>query len=487
MPTTHRVLLILAVGLLVRVPARGDITLPGASPPPQADGEAARVPRGGEASIELQGHSGGSGQIRFLIVRQPLHGQLSDLQSLGDNRARITYKHDADEREAEDGFSYVVEGDGRISLPAEVRIQVEEPPARLFAPKELDFGETIAGTSVARSLSLANEGGGKLEGSLTISSPWHLASSAYNLPSGKNETIAVTFQPTEEKDFVGQVTLTGSNGDIQTVSLHGTATAPLRIAPNPLNLLGQRRATVFLTNLTNQMMILNFRTSSHFRSIPSLEVAPKEDSDIPVEVSPEMQRPFHETITVVGVHFTMPLRVEFTPPPPPPAEHLQPSAPTAVAQFSPPSTSEPSATPAASGTPATNFDEPVTARRLGASRWELRWPAKQAAAHYRIEERQLALDGNNELKISWRELPASKIARTKNQAVAQLDRMKPSDLHMLRVVALAADGSVLWESPLVTLRPLPVRSHARAFWLFCLFAGLSALVYLRWRAQHSFA
>ncbi|HEX3817705.1 MAG TPA: hypothetical protein VHW03_05400, partial [Chthoniobacterales bacterium] len=249
MPTTHRVVLILALGLLVRVPARGDITLPGVSPPaPLADRVTARVSRGGVVNIELQGHSEGSGPVRFWIVRQPLHGKLSDLRTLGDNRAGITYKHDDDKREAEDGFSYVVEGDGRISLPAEVRIRIDEPAPRLLAPEELDFGETVAGTTVTRPLSLANEGGGKLEGSLTISSPWHLASSVYNLAAGKNETIAVTFQPTEEKDFAGQITLTGSNGHIQTVSLHGTATAPLRIAPNPLNLLGQRRATVFLTN-----------------------------------------------------------------------------------------------------------------------------------------------------------------------------------------------------------------------------------------------
>ncbi|HEX3817797.1 MAG TPA: hypothetical protein VHW03_05875, partial [Chthoniobacterales bacterium] len=98
-----------------------------------------------------------------------------------------------------------------------------------------------------------------------------------------------------------------------------------------------------------------------------------------------------------------------------------------------------------------------------------------------------ALGSNGELEISWRELSVSRIATAKNQVAAELDRVKPDELHMLRVVALAADGSVLWESPLVALRPLPTQSHARAFWLFCLFAGLSALLYLRWRARRFFA
>lgn len=488
MLTTSRVLLILTVGLLIRLPARGDITLPGVSPPPQADGESARVTRGGETNIELQGHSGGSAPVRFLIVRQPLHGRLSDLQSLGNNRARIMYRHDGDEHNTDDGFSYVVEGDGRVSLPAEVRIEIDEPPARLLAPEELDFGETIAGASVTRSLSLANEGGGKLQGSLTISSPWHLSLSTYDLAAGKNETIVVTFQPAAEKDFVGQITLSGANGDIRTISLHGNATAPVRIAPNPLNLLGQRRATVFLTNLTDRMMILNFRTGSHFRSIPSLEIAPKEDGDISVEVSPEIDSAFQETITIVGVHFTMPLRVDFAPPQPSPDEPSQPIQPAATAaQFSSPPMNRAQATESAASSPATNFEAQIRARRLASARWELSWPATQAVANYRIEERQLALGANDELEISWRALSATKIGTTKNRTVAELDHVKPDDLHMLRVVALAADGSVLWESPLVALRPLPTQSHAGVYLLWCLCVGLAVLIYLRWRGRRSFA
>ncbi|MGH8163753.1 MAG: hypothetical protein ACREP1_05400, partial [Rhodanobacteraceae bacterium] len=124
----------------------------------------------------------------------------------------------------------------------------------------------------------------------------------------------------------------------------------------------------------------------------------------------------------------------------------------------------------------------------GPSRWELHWSSGQEMApdvRYRIEERQLALDPNDELQVSWREIAASKITATHDRVIAEVGQLNPHQLHMLRVTALDADDAPLWESPLVALAPSPSRSHARAYLLSFLIAGLAGLFYWRWQANRA--
>ncbi len=65
--------------------------------------------------------------------------------------------------------------------------------------------------------------------------------------------------------------------------------------------------------------------------------------------------------------------------------------------------------------------------------------------------------------------------------------MKPHELHILRLTVLNPDGSVLWESHLISLPPVPQVSHGRTY-LLILFGGVLAVVlYLRWRANRDFA
>ena len=230
---------------------QGDIRAP-APAPPQADAQAVRVWRGGQAIITLRGHYAGSGSVSFWIVRSPRHGKLSDLQLLADNRATITYTNGGVRPAAPDDFSYVVRASGnQVSSPAEVRILVEEPPARLRVSGRIEFGEIRAGESATRPLTISNEGGGVLAGRLTSSSPWRPALPNYRVESEQTETIEVTFQPNEARTFVGQITLTGSDDAQATVLLEGTATDPVRVEPNPLQVgVPQGGGAVSYTHLT---------------------------------------------------------------------------------------------------------------------------------------------------------------------------------------------------------------------------------------------
>ena len=142
------------------VSLRGDITLP-TPPPPQADAQSARVLRGDRTTIPRRGHHGGSGTVTFWIVERPQHGTLSDLRLLGDNRATIIYQHEGAESPPTDHFSDIVKTSGdRVFSPAEVRIFVEEPPARLQTPARIEFDEIMAGESETPQLTITSEGGG---------------------------------------------------------------------------------------------------------------------------------------------------------------------------------------------------------------------------------------------------------------------------------------------------------------------------------------
>ena len=120
--------------LLLATVLQADITLP-TQAPPQADAQTARVWRGGQTTIPLRAHFGGQGTVTFRIVQRPEHGKLSDLRLVGDNRATITYENDGVESVTSDRFRYVVKvGGDRTSSAAEVRITVEEAPARMVVP-----------------------------------------------------------------------------------------------------------------------------------------------------------------------------------------------------------------------------------------------------------------------------------------------------------------------------------------------------------------
>jgi len=85
----------------------------------------------------------------------------------------------------------------------------------------LAFGEDIESPK-SLPLEIANIGGGVVDGTITgISAPFSLATNAYYAVPGTNDTISVTFSPTEERAFTNVITLTGNGGTAE-VTLTGS-------------------------------------------------------------------------------------------------------------------------------------------------------------------------------------------------------------------------------------------------------------------------
>lgn len=493
------VFLFLASGL------QADITFPGQAPP-QADAQTARVWRGGQTIIPLRAHYGGGGTVTFSIVERPEHGKLSGLRLVGDNRATIVYQNDNEESVTSDGFRYVAKTNGgRTSSPAEVRITVEEALGSMVLPARLEFGEIMAGESASLPLAITNEGGGVLEGRLSISDPWHLPSANYRVKAGRTEVIEISFRPGEGREFVGQLTLTSADGTLRSVQLSGTAAAPVRVEPDSIQIdpprteRGPRIGFVSLTNQTERAQQLKIVASPNIRPIPDVLLAPHETKQISIVVLLHREVPLHEEIVFAGEGFKARLPVDSDAAPAndtlankgragsaaSPASGTPPAPPAQM--FPAQSVAIPAASVPASTTRSlkTAFVA-VRAQRTEASSWELRWARpKRADAKYRIEERFLSLDDKGELLTTWQGLAAPDIAESGDEVVAQINGLSPKQPHILRVTALSGGGAVLWESPPVALAPprRPVQSNYG--WLLVFGFALLVFLILRWRARRA--
>ncbi len=422
------------------VSARADISAgsPGLLPP-QVEPVASRVLRGGQVTITLRGHYGGTSPLRFAIVRPPAHGNLSGFRELGDNRASVSYTPDGTGKKEVDGFSYLAQAGSRASAPAEVSIAIEEPPARLDIPAQLDFGEVATGKSSSRQLTIRNAGGGILSGRLTISSPWKIAATDYQVAAGATQNVTVVFQPNESRDFVGQITLTGDAGETATVSLGGTVFGAVRLSDSP-------EASATATPIDSPRLAATAKETSEISaSRPSPPVAASLHVETPAASQPAV---------------------------------VTPEIPVAPALLSAPA-------PSPEGTPqiALNTAVKITAHRLSPSSWEVRWPAdKKPGTMYRLEERMLSLDHRGELKVAWRELAGPKLNLATNPIVAPVRQLTARHAHFLRLTALNREGALLWESPLFALEAAPASSR-RQLWLIGLAVALVALLFLRWKER----
>ncbi len=488
------------------LPLLADITLPSAapSPPPQADEYALRISRGARATVPLRGHHSGSGTVTFWIVDPPLHGALSELRPLGDNRATIIYQNDGAAPAAGDRFTYLVQtSSNRVSSPAEVRILVEEPPPRLQAPARIDFDPIIAGDSQTRDLAITNSGGGVLEGRLTVSAPWRLRTSEYRVESGQTANIAVTFQPEEGREFIGQITLGAADGATASVLLSGSATSPVTFQPAELRIPlpreknAPRTASVTLTNQTGRPQKLKFTADRKIQPIAETTLAPAEAKTVPVIIAADGTIAVNGAIVARGNGFSVRLPVSaesFVVPAAAVSRSPKVTASSpAAASPAPPATisqqasvvrqTEPAPSPSAS--PNARL-VPVRAQRLAGSLWELRWARpKDSVAQYRIEERFLSLDGAGALQTNWRALPSPKIAFAGDAVTAQVAGLDPDQIHSLKVTALAPNGAAFWESPLVVIGPPAKPEHPARKWTILLGLALVVLVVARWRANRA--
>jgi subtilisin family serine protease len=106
------------------------------------------------------------------------------------------------------------------------------PPTISVTPNSLDFGTVNANTSIDRTFTVQNTGGGVLNGNASTTAPFAvLSGGTYSLSGGQSATISVRFSPASAGTFSENVSFTGGGGASKVVT--GVALPPATIAANP--------------------------------------------------------------------------------------------------------------------------------------------------------------------------------------------------------------------------------------------------------------
>jgi len=114
-------------------------------------------------------------------------------------------------------------------------------PLILVSPNSQSFGSVAVGTATNASLTVHNNGGGTLAGTVSVAAPFSTVSGgSYSLGSNQSQTVTVAFSPTAGGGFSQVATFTGGGGASVTVtgsgSYPGSNMPPVAIASgNPAN------------------------------------------------------------------------------------------------------------------------------------------------------------------------------------------------------------------------------------------------------------
>ena len=100
-------------------------------------------------------------------------------------------------------------------------------------PTSRDFGSIEVGTSMDRSFTVENVGGGTLSGSASVSAPYSIVSGGtYSLGAGASQTVTVRYNPTAAGTHNSDVTFTGGDGISRSVSGSAYNPGELSVAPS---------------------------------------------------------------------------------------------------------------------------------------------------------------------------------------------------------------------------------------------------------------
>ncbi len=223
----------------------------GAAPPPVIS-QTIAVHRGEKITVPLGIHGTRGELLEFLIRQPPAHGKLSPVKSTTMNTAVVTYTPSARATVAEDQFAYAVRGSQGVSAPGTITIRFAQPvvaPPKFRAPAEIEFPPVFPGQRSTAEMELANDGGGTIEGEVTVPEPWSIDGlKFFRLGAGQRATVRLVFTPTEPGVRAGEAVISGSERKI--IPLRASAEARLAASPAQLKLtahVGSQTRTGVLT------------------------------------------------------------------------------------------------------------------------------------------------------------------------------------------------------------------------------------------------
>lgn len=527
----YRLSLLASVCLFLASPAApGSITIPELPKdrkidkketvlPPQPVPLSVEVLEGGTVQISLRVYGKQEQTTRFLIRKEPTLGKIVSMQPAGQEVWTLTYQHATPlngEPRAQDRILFAAQNEKGTSSPAEILLQISEPPPRLEGPAPVAFGEIAAGLPSVRTLTITNAGGGVLEGTVSVEEPWSVTPATYRLGRGERLTLRVGITPSEAREYKGRLHFS-SQPEAQ-APLHARASAPFLVQPASLELTGTaaRSGTLKLTNRTGAELRVGITGPNRLGLPATIVLPPRATVPLPATLAATDPAPMDETLrlglgTIVRTVTVRAPAALPTPPPSPtpsptparPSPTPEPSAPPlstatptpAAALFTPPSPSDLPAT----GPEPLDTDEPLppiqnvsVVRATSKGNTVFAWNAFAAPAgtpRYQVEIRRVALDPAGKLEQRWIPIPNTRISESGGAVTASFDGVPAGVREYARVTAFGSSNQPIARShpfPFATPVPAPLLTGRRVF-LGLLFLVLAAALAAKIAQKRSIA
>jgi len=128
-----------------------------------------------------------------------------------------------------------IDAPGATNTPqsASVDLACEPPPAISVSPSgTLDYDSVSVGDYLDKTFTVTNSGGGILNGTASVSSPYSVISGAsYSLSAGQSQVVTIRFSPTSAGPSSQTVTFTGAAGATRTVTGTGVPSSQIAVTP----------------------------------------------------------------------------------------------------------------------------------------------------------------------------------------------------------------------------------------------------------------
>jgi len=272
-------------------------------PPPMAQPQNVSIYRGHSIEIPLRAIGRAPSQLKFLVRAAPKHGTLGEIQVTGEKTAVVTYTHDERSADGHDSFSFAVKAfDGPVSAAGPINITISEEPPALSVVHDADFGKHWLGEPHEEQIIIRNAGGGILQGTMDIRTPWKiLGSKEYHLGRKQEQKVRLLFAPDEEGDFSERLAF---SHDARTgVNVTGSGVAPFAYQPSGEIALRTQSSTTRSADLVIQNRTEDERTLS--LSLPTGLTGPVEltlpaggEQKVTLQAKPDQFQAIEGSVTI---------------------------------------------------------------------------------------------------------------------------------------------------------------------------------------------
>ena len=293
----------------------------GAPVPPPVMSQTVTAQRGGKVTVPLAIHGVRGEMLEFLIRTPPQNGKLSLVKNTAMNSATVTYSSSARSTAAEDRFTYAVRGSEGVSAPGLITIRFAGPagaaPAavastaaapRLRAPAELEFPPVYPGQRSTVELEIANDGGGVLEGEVTVPEPWSVEGlRLFKITAGNSATFRLLYSPTQAGAKTGEAIISGSVRRI--IELRASAEQRMEVSPALLKLTAQsgnhtRMGVLKITNRADEDASVTLEAGARLLTDRTVKIPARGTSSVPVFADAALGGAFDDTVKLSSMEWS---------------------------------------------------------------------------------------------------------------------------------------------------------------------------------------